>query len=111
VRRQDHAIEHRFRHSPRAFVELLGDDVRLLEVRLIGVEDDRLALAERVIEQRGQSRVPPLEHARRVLGRRLFGRVIVDVEVRCAQDFEFEPSRTAPCCDRSTARPPEPHSP
>ena len=66
------------------------DDVRLLEVRLVGVEHDRLARAQRMVEQRRESRVPPLEHPRGVLRRRLLGGVVVDVEVRRAQDFELE---------------------
>src|SRR5262245_12295277 len=43
-----------------------------------------------MIEERRESRVPALEHPRRVLHRRLLGGIVMDVEVRRAQHLEVE---------------------
>ena len=70
--RHDDAGAVRLRDAARAFLELLADDVRLLEVRMVGVEDQRLAV-EGVPEGVRVARVPALGHARRVVHDRRSG--------------------------------------
>ena len=65
-------------------------DVRLLEIRLRGVQDDRLPALELVVQDAGQAGVPPLGHARGVQGRRPLGRIVVDLEVLGLDDLEIE---------------------
>ena len=60
--RHDDARPIRLGDAARAFLELLADDVRLLEVRMVGVEDERLAV-ERMAEGVRVPRVPALGHA------------------------------------------------
>jgi hypothetical protein len=56
-----------------------------------GVQDDRDAAIERMIEDRREARVPALGHSRRLLhGVALLG-VIVNVEVRRLENAELEP--------------------
>jgi hypothetical protein len=56
-----------------------------------GVQDDRDAAIERMIEDRREARVPALGHPRRLLhGVALLG-VIVNVEVRRLENAELEP--------------------
>ena len=87
--RHDDARPVRLRDAARAFLELLADDVRLLEVRMIGVEDERLAV-ERVPERVRVARVPALGHARRVVDDQRLRRIEEIVEVIRLEDFPVE---------------------
>src|SRR5260221_2658779 len=87
LERQDHAV-----------LEELGDgdsaadvgDVRLLHIRAGGVDDDRLATLELVVQDARQARVAALRHPRGVEGGgALFG-IVVDLEVLGLDDFEVE---------------------
>ena len=79
-----------FGHAARAFAELAFDDVGLFEVRMAGVEDERLPADERVPEDLAQPRIPALGHARHLLrGIGLF-RVVIHVEVFGGENLEFE---------------------
>ncbi len=88
--RQDHAALRELRDPSRP----LGDEARqrvgLLELAVRGVEDDRLTLLELVAEDAAQSIVGTLRHPGGVERRHALTRVIVDVEVRRAEDFEIE---------------------
>ena len=87
--RHDDARAVRLGDAARAFLELLADDVRLLEVRMVGVEDERLAV-ERVPEGVRVARVPALRHARRVVDDQRLGRIEEVVEVIRLEDFPGE---------------------
>ena len=78
------------REALRALVDELAGGVRLLEIRMVRVEDDRLALAELVIEHPRQAGVPALGEAADHLraGRTLL--VVVDVEVLRLEHLEVE---------------------
>ena len=65
-------------------------DVGLPEVRVIGVEDDRLALVELVVQHGREAGVPALGHARDVARSLLFLDVVVDVEVLGFEHLEVE---------------------
>ena len=74
-----------------AFRRRGGRDVGLGEVRVAGVENERLARGERVVEEVRKTRVPALGHARGVARRLLFLGVVVDVEVLGLQYAEVQP--------------------
>ena len=84
--RHDDARPVRLGDAARAFLELFADDVRLLEVRMVGVEDERLAV-ERVTEGVRVARVPALRHARRVVDDQRLGRIEEVVEVIRLEDL------------------------
>ncbi len=88
--RQDDPVLERLRDAPGALVEEDRERVRLLEVRVRGVQDDGLAFPELVLEHPGESRVGPLHHARRIQRRLALLLVEVDVEVRGLDDLEVE---------------------
>jgi hypothetical protein len=72
------------------FPHLAGEHVRLLEVRVAGVQDQGLAAPELVAEDVRQAGVPPLGHPRRQVDGFLFGRIVVDVEVLGLEHLEVE---------------------
>src|SRR5258705_8835870 len=74
-----------------AFIDGAGADVGLGEVRMARVEDDGLAVRERVVEQLRVARVPALGHARGLPGDLFLFGVVVDVEVLGLQRPELEP--------------------
>ena len=76
--------------TARGFAELVGDCVRLLELRVRRVENERLPPPELVIKEPGETRVPALHHAPRVLDRLGLARVVVDVEVLRLQNLKVE---------------------
>jgi hypothetical protein len=78
-----------FRHAPRALVGRIAHDVRLLEVRVIGVEHDRMPL-ELVAEGVRVSRIPALGHPAGIARDQRLRRVEVQVEVIRLQDPEVE---------------------
>jgi hypothetical protein len=88
--RQDDAAFQAFGHAARALAGLVRQDVGLLEVGMIGVEDQRLAILQLVIEDARDPRVPALRHAGRLLGGAALRLVEIDVEVLGAHDLEAE---------------------
>ena len=87
--RQDDAAAIAFGHAAGPFADL-AEDVGLLEVRMGGVEDQRLPAAQLVLQHLRQPRVPALGHPRRDPHRRFFFRVVVDVEVLGGEHLEIE---------------------
>ena len=79
-----------FGHTAGAFAEHALDDVGLLEMRVAGIKDERLTAGELMVEQLREARIPPLGHPRSVSRRRLFLRVVVNIEVLGLQDLEIE---------------------
>ena len=73
-----------------AFGDLELEDVRLLEIGLGRVEDQGLPALPIVAEDLRQTRVRPLRHAGGVHHRRLFLRIVVDVEVLGLEHLEVE---------------------
>src|SRR5690606_35829376 len=69
----------------------VGEGVRLLKLGMAGVEDQRLALVELMVEDARKAGVPAFGHARRFAAGRLLLGVVVDVEVRRLQHAEVEP--------------------
>jgi hypothetical protein len=97
-----------FGDAARPLRQLVADDIRLLEVRLVGVEHDRLAI-EVVPEHVRQPHVPALGHPARIVDEERLGRIEVLVEVRRPQDAEIEPLvlhlvATEILCGRSLCR-------
>ena len=75
--------------AARTLGQLVADDVGLLEVRMIRVPHDRLAI-ELVPEDVGEPRVPALLLASRVVDFERFGWVEVQIEVIRLQDAPVE---------------------
>ena len=88
-RQHDAALED-LRHPARALTQLSRNRVRLLEIRVAGVQDQGLAPVQLVLEELGEAGVPALRQAPRLLGRRPLGRIVVHVEVVGLEDFEGE---------------------
>ena len=78
--REDQAVARSFSDSARAFSEIAGDVV-LPELGAGGEEDDRLLLAELVVEDLRQPGVGALGHSRRVHRAGALLRVVVDEKV------------------------------
>ncbi len=91
-----------FGDAAGALAEIALDGVGLPEVRPARVKDERLTCAQLMIEQLRKARVPTLGHPRGHLGRGLFLRVVIDVEVVGLQYLEIEFPGTEPCCGRSS---------
>jgi hypothetical protein len=88
---QDHARPQPLGEAAGPLADQAPGDRRLLEVRLVGVEDQRLPLGELASEDQGEPVVPALRHAGGLLdGCLLFG-IEVDVEVLRLEDLPFEP--------------------
>jgi hypothetical protein len=87
--RHDHARAIRLRDAARSFLELLADDVRLLEIGVVGVEDQRLSI-ERVTKRVRMPRVPALGHSTGVANDRRLRPVEEVIEVLRLQDFPVE---------------------
>ena len=87
---QHDAAAQAFGDAAGAFAHQRGDDVGLLEVRMAGVEHERLPAAEMMIEHARQAGVPALRHARHVIGERLLFFVVIDVEVLGLERLEVE---------------------
>ena len=77
---QHGAVLEELRDAAQSFAGRV-DDVRLLEVGLRGVQDDRLAARELVVEDAGQAGIRAFGHARRVERATPLIRIVVDVEV------------------------------
>ncbi len=88
--RHDDAIAERLREAARPFADQPAGDVRLLKVGVVREVDDRLLLAELVLQHRREPRVPALEHSRRVGHRQGFDGIEVDVELRRLENPEVE---------------------
>ena len=78
--RKDHAVPERFGSAARSLAEI-PEDVVLTELRARGEEDDRLLLAELVVEHFRQPRVGALRHAGSVHRALALFRVIVHLPV------------------------------
>src|SRR5262249_8371500 len=66
-----------------------ADDVRLLEVRMVSVEDQRLFI-EVLPHDPGEARIPALSHPGGVVRSRRFRGVVVDVVMLRAEDAKIE---------------------
>src|SRR5882672_4368227 len=88
--RKDDAALGGFGDAAGAFAEIAFDDVGLPEVRAARVKDERLTVAQLMVEQPGEARIPALSQARRHAGRVFLLGVVVDVEVIRFQDLEVE---------------------
>src|SRR5882672_5421299 len=91
-KRHDDARLDALGEAAGAFIDGAGADVGLREVGMARVEDDGLAVRERVVEQLRVARVPALGHARGLPGDLFLFGVVVDVEVFGLQRPELEPS-------------------
>ena len=89
--RHDQPVTQRLGEPARPLAERRVGQRGLLEVGMIRVQHQRLALGEGVAEQRRQALVPPLRLAGRFAHRGLGGLVEVNVEVRRAQHLHVEP--------------------
>ncbi len=87
---QHDAAAQAFGDAAGPFAHQAGDDVGLLEVRMAGVEHERLAAAEVMIERARQPGVPALGHARHVIGEHALFFVVVDVEMVGLERLELE---------------------
>ena len=87
--RQHHAVLERLGDAPHALAAHIGH-VRLLEVRRGGIQDDRLARLELVMEDPRQPRIAALGHAGGVECRGTLPLVEVDLEVLRPDDLEVE---------------------
>jgi hypothetical protein len=79
-RQHDAALEH-LGEAAGALADLAGRGVGLAEVRMAGVQDQRLAAAQLVVEQVLEAVVPALHHDRGLAGAGVFLFVGIDVEV------------------------------
>ena len=77
------------RDAAGPFLELLAHHVRLLEVGVVGVEDERLSI-KRVPEGVRVPRVPSLRHARRIVDDQRLRRIEEIVEVLRLEDLPRE---------------------
>ena len=87
---QDDAAANRFGDAAGAFSDVAADRVGLLEVRVRGVENQRLTPAQIVVEHAVQACAPAFRQACGDGGRLALLRIEVDVEVVRVQDFECE---------------------
>ena len=85
----DPALEH-LRDSARSLADRAGYGRGLLEVGRIGIQDERLAPPELVLEKLGQALVPPLGHTGRLLCGRLHLRIVVDIKMLGLEHLEVE---------------------
>jgi len=79
---------HSLGDAARALAERSRNRVRLLEVGVTGVEDQRLAASQLMVEDLREPRVPPLGEPAGLRGRLALSRVVVDVEVRRLEKLE-----------------------
>ena len=64
--------------------------IRLLKIRIVGIENDRLLFLELVNEDLGMPIIPSLKHPGRILHRSLRFRIVVDLEVFGLQNLKVE---------------------
>ena len=88
--RHDDAILQRLGHTAGALADEAREGVGLLEIGMVGVQDDRLGPLELVLEGASQPLVPALGHAGGVLDGDCSLVVVVDVEVGGLHDPEIE---------------------
>ena len=89
VEGHDDARPQPLRDALDPLCQILVDDVRLLEIGVIGVEDQRLAV-KRVPEGVRVARVPPLSHSRVVVDDERLRRIEEVVEVIGAENLPVE---------------------
>jgi hypothetical protein len=87
---QDDAAFGALGDATGALADLAGQHIGLLEMRVRRIQDQRLAAAQLVLQQLGDSRVPPLRHARGEGHRSFFLRVVIDVEVLGGEHLEVK---------------------
>src|SRR5262245_8239331 len=88
--RQDNPAPEGLSHTAGSFAELTLDDVGLFEIRMRGVEHERLPSAQLMPENCLQTNQPPFRHPARNLGSFAFFRIEIDVEVIRFQDLIIE---------------------
>jgi hypothetical protein len=88
--RQDDPPLERLRHAARPLADAAHDGVRLPEVRRAGVEDQRLAPAQLVVEDLREAGVPAFGHPGGHMGRLFLLRIEIDVEVLRLQYLEIK---------------------
>ena len=88
-RKHDTSLQH-LRHTTRRLAELSEDGIGLLEVGVAGVQDQRLATLELVIQQAADASIPALRHAAGFPDDALHLGVVVDVEVLGLEDLGIE---------------------
>ena len=76
--------------AARALAHRAREDIRLLEVGMIGVEDERARIPDVVLEDPGDPLIPPLGHPGTVLGGDSRFRIEVNIVVWRRQDVEVE---------------------
>ncbi len=87
---QDDAFLRELGDAARALRDEPGQSVGLLELRMGRVEDDGLPILELVAEDTAEARVRTLGHPRGVQRRCPLAGIVVDVEMRAANDLEVE---------------------
>ncbi len=87
---QHDAALHRLGDSARPFAQDAFHDVGLLEMGMSGVEDERLASGQLMIEDACEARVPALGNTRGFAGGLCLLRVEMDVEVLRLEHLELE---------------------
>src|SRR4029079_11512768 len=88
--RQDDAPSKVLCHTAGAFRQLCRDHVRLLEIRVRGVQDERLPAGQRMVEQRFEPAIPPLGKASGDVDTLALFRVKIDVEMFGLQYLKIE---------------------
>ena len=88
--RQDDAALQELGDAAGAYTESLGSDVRLLEVGVRGVEHQRDARVDLMVQHAAEPRVGALGHQRGVVHRGFGPLVVVDVEVLGPEDAPAE---------------------
>ena len=76
--------------AARAFADHAADDVRLFEVRMRGIKDERLARPDFVLEHRGKARIPAFRHLGDAGSALALFFVEIHVEVFGLEHFELE---------------------
>ncbi len=88
--RHHHPLAARLRESAGPGSDRLVGDVRLPEVGIVGVKDDRFLLLEAVVEDLRVAVVPPLRHAGGIADRPLLFRIEMKDEVLRLERAELE---------------------
>ena len=88
--RKDDATPQRFGDTARAFTEVARDGIGLFEVRMRGVQHERLPAAKLMGEDLLEASVPALRQPRSDVDPILFGWVVINIEVLGLQNTKIE---------------------
>ena len=88
--RHDDPVLEPLGHTSRPLPHRPGENVGLLEIGVIGVENQRTWLPDVVLEDPGDALIPPLRHPGAVLDRDRCFRIEVDLVVRRRQNVKVE---------------------